>query len=104
MTSYIVDRCYDRYIVTLINDGGERQGEEGACIRLMSDTLSSVLEERLQTGCLRSCRINAEDDCLSIDAEAAGGYEEWLAAAIDTVTAGMTLLAEQYPDSVSVEC
>ena len=105
MTNYVVDRCYDRYIITMARDEGERSdAQEGFCVKLISDMLLSVLDERLQMGCLRSCRINAENDCLSIDAEAASGYEEWLAAAVDTATTGMTLLAERYPDAVAVEC
>ncbi len=101
MTNYIVDRCYDRYIITMSreNDGGEAEEHVG----LLKDVLLSVLDERLQTGSLKNCRISGEEDGFAIDVEAAEGCEEALAATLDTVTGGMLLLAERYPDAVCVE-
>ncbi len=103
MTNYVVDRCYDRYIITMTSEAGETGAEEEQYVKLMSEMLLSVMDEKLQNGCLRSCRICSDEDYLSIDAEAAGGYEDYLSAAVDTVTSGMSLLAERYPDSISVE-
>lgn len=110
MTTFIVDRCYDRYIITLTQDDGDRipsilrDTEEASAVGLLSETLLSALEDHRAAGRLRACRVNAEEDSLVIDAEAAHGYEDYLSAMVDTVTTGMCLLAERYPDAVAVEC
>lgn len=110
MTHYIVDRCYDRYIITMSCEGAEEGVEGKEQVELLQKLLLSVLDERLQTGCLKSCRIlgdrteeTAEEGGLCIDVEAASGYEDYLAATIDTLTSGMCLLAEQYPETLEVE-
>lgn len=104
MTNYIVDRCYDRYIITMSRDiSGAGEDEAEGYVDMLSGMLLSILDERLQTGCLRSCRINGEEEGFAIDIEAAEGYEDWLAATVDTVTSGMAMLAERYPDAVAVE-
>ncbi|MDO5112096.1 MAG: hypothetical protein Q4E65_07310 [Clostridia bacterium] len=109
MTNFIVDRCYDRYIITLAQDGDApdallKDSEEAAAVGFVSETLLSALEEHRLAGRLRSCRVSTEADSLVVDAEAAQGYEDYLAAMVDTVTTGMCLLAERYPDAIAVEC
>ncbi len=108
MTNFTVDRCYDRYILTFAQDGeGEDMlgdTQEAMAVGFVSETLLAALEAHRMAGRLRSCRVNAEADSLIVDAEAAQGYEDYLAAMVDTVTTGMCLLAERYPNAVAVEC
>lgn len=101
MTNFIVDRCYDRYIITCASDGGEEQNE---AVSIASDALRTSLEEHRLSGRLRACRVSCEEDSLVVDAEAADGYEDYVAAWVDAMTTLMCTLAERYPEAVSVEC
>ena len=109
MTSLVIDRCYESYLISLQSDPcavGERVSVEEAvniAAGLPADTLCAAMEEHNEHGRLRRCRISHEPGNLNVEVEAAAGQEEYLAAAIDTISEGMCLLSERYPEIVSVE-
>jgi len=106
MTHYVVDRCYDRYIITLsrgMREKGAPPPRGSGMVRLLGEALLAVIDERLQGGCLKDCRVQQEAGGFVVDVEAAAGCEDYLAATVDSFTGAMALLAERCPEALSVE-
>ena len=103
MTNYTVDRCYDRYIITQSMQEEAQTKRAAQALDFAGELLLTVMDERLQTGCLRDCRLQKEEGGIFLDVEAADGCEAYVAATVDTLTGMMTLLAERYPETLAVE-
>ena len=103
MTKFTVDRCYDRYIVTMAMEDIEEGSTLETKLLLIRDILLAVIDGYRQSGQLRSVRIANDDAVLELDFESAPGQEDMLAAAVDVMMSAMAILADTYPDDVSVD-
>ena len=113
MIAYTVDRCYDRYIISLSAEAdkeNETGVEEGSTLETLLEyvktVILSVVDDHYQAGRLRSCKLCRNDDgeniFITADLEAAEGEEATIAGAIDAVSTAMVILSDRYPE-VSVE-
>lgn len=106
MTGITLNEYYDRVIFTAQGHTGyKKSGEDIVCaaVSALCFTLLEALRDEQASQHLKLVREIVSDGYMCIEAEPYSFAAERVQAIIDTVYTGLSMLAEKYPEYVSLE-
>lgn len=105
MTEITLNEYYDRVIFTAEGHSGyKKSGEDIVCaaVSALCFTLLETLRNEQSSRHLNLVREIVGDGCMCIEVQPFSFAEERVQAILDTVYTGLSMLAEKYPEYVSI--
>lgn len=105
MTNIKIDKLNNRLIVEITGHAGYNPGNDIVCsaISMLTSTLSQCIIDEEMYGNVTVDYMSLQDGNVNMDFNYIDSAEDKINTIIDTLYTGYELLAEQYPDYVTLE-